>query len=213
MPRAAGRPLDEGKRAAIVAAARDCFFEHGYSATSIEQIARRAGVSKVTVYNRFADKQALFVESVLLECSDMQDRLCMSINQPVDLRDHLVRFGDAMLAFLWRPKLVRFENMLGGEMERHPELGELFLEAGPRNMHRSLSAVIALAAERGELAVDNPAAAAEQLGGMFKGFADLERRFGKQGEESPENAARRVRYAVDVFLRAHAPALPDHTAD
>ncbi|MCU0729336.1 MAG: TetR/AcrR family transcriptional regulator [Sphingopyxis sp.] len=78
MPRAAGRPLDEGKRAAIVAAARDCFFEHGYSATSIEQIARRAGVSKVTVYNRFADKQALFVESVLLECSDMQDRLCMS---------------------------------------------------------------------------------------------------------------------------------------
>jgi TetR/AcrR family transcriptional regulator, mexJK operon transcriptional repressor len=202
LTRPLGRPVDPAKGDAIIAAARDAFFEHGYSGTSIEEIARRAGVSKVTVYNRFGDKPTLLAESVRMECETMRAMLHTNVDAPIDLADHLSRFGRAMLAFLARPELVRFENMLGGEMERHPELGELFLEAGPRQMQRGLAAVLADAAARGEIIADDPMGAAELLGGMFKGFGDLERRFSGKPEMDTD---KRVDQAVTAFLRAHAP--------
>ena len=202
--RTLGRPVDEGKRDAIVAAARDCFFERGYSGTSIEEIARRAGVSKVTVYNRFTDKQTLFVACIAGECQGMETDLKLDMDNAGDLRARLIRFGEVMNAFLNRPELVRFENMLGGEMDRHPELGVLFLNAGPRRMKAGLAQVIGAAVERGELAVPNVAEGAELLGSMIKGFADLERRFAADGDGRFMSSAR-IAYAVDVFLKAHRP--------
>src|SRR5690606_27373214 len=48
-PRAApGRPKDLAKRGAILDAARQLFLEHGFAGVSMDQIAARAGVSKLT---------------------------------------------------------------------------------------------------------------------------------------------------------------------
>lgn len=199
-----GRPVDEAKRDAIVAAARDLFFERGFSGTSIEEVARRARVSKVTVYNRFTDKQTLFVECIVGECQGMEADLQLDMAATGGLRQRLIRFGEVMNAFLNRPELVRFENMLGGEMDRHPELGVLFLNAGPRRMKAGLASVIEAAAVQGEIVVADPMAAAELLGSMIKGFADLERRFAADNE-GKFMSSERIAYAVDVFLKAHAP--------
>jgi AcrR family transcriptional regulator len=49
-------------RAAVLEAARDAFVEHGFAATSIDDIARAAGVSKGAVYHHFASKEDLFAE-------------------------------------------------------------------------------------------------------------------------------------------------------
>jgi len=59
-----GRPSDAAKRAAIVEAASQSFFDIGFAATSIEQVAADAGVSKVTMYNHCGDKHSLFTASV-----------------------------------------------------------------------------------------------------------------------------------------------------
>ncbi len=48
----------------VAAAALDEFAEHGIRRTSMEDIARRAGVSRMTVFRRFASKQRL-VEIVI----------------------------------------------------------------------------------------------------------------------------------------------------
>jgi TetR/AcrR family transcriptional repressor of mexJK operon len=203
LPRPLGRPIDESKSDAIVAAARDCFFEKGFSATSIEEIARRANVSKVTVYNRFTDKQTLFVECICGECQGMEADLQLDVSGSGNLRARLIRFGEVMNAFLNRPELVRFENMLGGEMDRHPRLGVLFLNAGPRRMKGGLAKMLRTAVERGELNIADVDAAAELLGSMIKGFADLERRFDPGSRNFV--ASERIAYAVDAFIKAHAP--------
>jgi AcrR family transcriptional regulator len=46
-------------RGAVLTAARALFLEHGYGATTVEQIAERAGVSKPTVFAAVGNKQAL----------------------------------------------------------------------------------------------------------------------------------------------------------
>lgn len=54
--------LTDRKRAAIVQAAVAQFRAHGYEATSMDQVAAAAEVSKRTLYNHFASKEALFAQ-------------------------------------------------------------------------------------------------------------------------------------------------------
>src|SRR5437764_7215203 len=51
----------ERKRHAIVDAACAEFLREGYSASSMDEIARRAGVSKPTIYSHFGNKERLFL--------------------------------------------------------------------------------------------------------------------------------------------------------
>ena len=52
------------RRAAIVEAAFDEFVARGFTATRIDDIAKRAGVAKGTIYLHFKDKEALFLAAV-----------------------------------------------------------------------------------------------------------------------------------------------------
>src|SRR6201989_3543997 len=52
------------RRAAIVEAAFDEFVARGFTATRIDDIARRAGVAKGTIYLHFKDKESMFEELV-----------------------------------------------------------------------------------------------------------------------------------------------------
>ena len=67
-PAGPGRPKDPGKRAAILDAAKRMFVSHGFERVSMDQIAAEAGVSKLTVYSHFGDKDRLFAEAVRAHC-------------------------------------------------------------------------------------------------------------------------------------------------
>jgi AcrR family transcriptional regulator len=66
MARAGRRPGGVDTRAEIVAAAGQAFAELGYDRASIRGIAKRAGVDPALVHHYFADKAALFVETMQL---------------------------------------------------------------------------------------------------------------------------------------------------
>jgi AcrR family transcriptional regulator len=57
--------LDPAQRTQILAAAQTEFAQHGYEATSLAQIAARAGISKGTLYYYFADRDDLYATVVL----------------------------------------------------------------------------------------------------------------------------------------------------
>lgn len=200
--RRAGRPLDAAKRAAIVDTAAHHFFHHGYAATAIEQVAADAGVSKVTIYNQFGDKRALFAAAVECECEKMRGHFSLDAMPQGTIRDRLTAIGQAIFAFLFRPEMLQFERRIAAETEGDPAIGLAFLEAGPWRMKVGFGAWLARAHEAGELTIADPLLAAEQFVSMCKGMGDLERRFG--ATVSPEERDRRIAGAVDVFLAAYA---------
>ena len=201
--KARGRPIDKSKRDAIVEAASRAFFTIGYAGSSIEQIAADAGVSKVTVYNHFGDKRALFAASVELECEKMRGYFQIgTITHGQTVRERLTSIGHAMCAFLSRPEMVQFERRIAAETEHEPTLGRAFLEAGPWRMKAAFSAFLAHCTERGELTIEDSGLAAEQFVSMCKGMGDLERRFGEPADTEMRDA--RIESAVEVFLRAYA---------
>lgn len=200
--KARGRPVDAAKREAIVKAATASFFDVGYAASSIEQIAADAGVSKVTVYNHFGDKRALFAAAVEHQCELMRGHFAIENVVGQSIRSRLQAIGEAMFAFLSRPEMVQFERRIAAETEFDPEIGQAFLAAGPWRMKAAFSAFLAHAQTLGELKVADPQLAAEQFVSMCKGMGDLERRFGVT--PSDEENSKRIEGAVEVFLRAYS---------
>ena len=203
-PRKAGRPLDAAKRQAIVTTAAHHFFHHGYAATAIEQVAADAGVSKVTIYNQFGDKRALFAAAVECECEKMRGHFSLDAMPQGTIRERLTAIGEAIFAFLFRPEMIQFERRIAAETEADPVIGAAFLEAGPWRMKQGFAAWLMRAVEAGELNIDDPMLAAEQFVSMCKGMGDLERRFG--ATVCTEQSHARIRGAVDVFLAAYAAA-------
>ena len=200
--RKAGRPLDAAKRSAIVDTAAHHFFHHGYAASAIEQIAADAGVSKVTIYNQFGDKRALFTAAVECECEKMRGHFSLDAMPQGTIRERLTAIGEAIHGFLFRPEMIQFERRIAAETETDPAIGLAFLEAGPWRMKQGFGAWLARACELGELAIPDPGLAAEQFVSMCKGMGDLERRFG--ANVSAAERDRRIAGAVDVFLAAYA---------
>lgn len=202
--RLAHRPVNQAKQEAILASARAEFFEFGFEAASIERIAAVANVSKVTIYNHFQTKENLFSAMVSSECRIMRGNLPELSEAEIPLRAELLKFAHSMMAFLSSPDIIRFDRRMAAEVERHPKMGELFLNAGPRLMQKMLTEMIADEMQKGRLAQSNPEEAAAHLYGIVIGFAAVEWRF-----SAPEKAAATVTTsaldnAVDRFLKAYS---------
>src|SRR5437762_3285434 len=60
----AARPGREDSRRDLMDVAIDCFAKYGYQATSIDRIAKAAGMTKGALYYHFKDKEELLFEAV-----------------------------------------------------------------------------------------------------------------------------------------------------
>jgi TetR/AcrR family transcriptional repressor of mexJK operon len=201
-----GRPKDLAKREAILAAARALFFSKGVEGVGIEEIARRANVSKMTVYGHFRNKAAILSVIVAAEAARMTSVLDEMPGESRNLEQRLAAFGTALMTFLTSPEMLAFERLLMSEAARHPDLASAMLDAGPRFGHRKLAQQLAAATAHGELAVRDPVRAAEQLTSLWKGVLYLECQLGARPTPSAAEIERHVKEGVEMFMRSYRPA-------
>ena len=95
-----GRPSRrdaEQLREKILDAATALFFEHGYGATTIEAMAKRARISKRTLYHRFDDKSALFRAVVHRTIDRLRPPAHVPLLDGANLQDVLQRLAGLIL--------------------------------------------------------------------------------------------------------------------
>src|SRR5215472_7076676 len=92
-PRRAARP--EPSRKQLTAAAIDCFARLGYQGTSIDRIARDAGVTKGAVYYHFRDKEELLFEAVKDRIGGFEKHVLKAVTVAGDAQSALRRVVDA----------------------------------------------------------------------------------------------------------------------
>ena len=102
----------ERSRTAILDAALELFSHRGYGATSMRDIAGKAGVSTGSVYHHFADKEAIFL-ALLEQFKAVTERPDFPINVVLERGDFihdLTALGEAAREVLsrWRPYLALF---------------------------------------------------------------------------------------------------------
>src|SRR5437764_4133543 len=85
------------RRGAIIAAAMDEFIARGFAATRLDDVAKRAGVAKGTIYLHFKDKESMFEELVRIVIVPVVERLTMLPPTTGSVRDLVEAFATSFL--------------------------------------------------------------------------------------------------------------------
>lgn len=199
MPRQIGQ-IDRRKSEDILDAAADAFAEGGLE-TPMEAIARRAGVSKQTIYNHYGSKddllRALFARRSALVVEPLSPA---HADEP--LEDRLSSFIQRIMEAYLGTNTLR--GAIAASMAR-PDLGQLVYEAGPAASRAHVTAFLLAERAAGRLAFDDPEEAADVLSGMAAGSLLLRVLLSAPVERRPEAIAERARACARRFIKAYAP--------
>jgi TetR/AcrR family transcriptional repressor of mexJK operon len=185
-------------RERVLRAATSSFLTHGYR-SSVEQIARQAGVAKQTVYHHFPSKDELFKAVA----RDLAKRVLIELESaPQDVRAGLLRFARAYRKRVLGAQGIATFRTVVPEVPRFPALARAMYAGSAGVLVERLAAYLSKAMDAGRLRRDDPELAAELFLGMLVGQDRLKRLFGVGCDE---NEARRTARIVDCFLRAYSP--------
>ena len=195
MSRVAGQ-IDESKTEAILEAAHALFSEKGAMVT-MEQIARMAGVSRQTLYNRFSSK----VEIGRALAARRSDAITAPLRTGGDPETVLTAIAASLLEKICGKDMRGSMRGVALMTPEAPELAEAIYRAGPGESLRRLSAWLAEQDARGLLAVPDPDAAAEMFSGMVLGHGHLRGILGLAHPAFDIDA--RARETARRFMRAY----------
>ncbi|WP_345294314.1 TetR/AcrR family transcriptional regulator [Luteimonas vadosa] len=203
-PASPGRPKDMAKRAAILAAAQDMFTAQGFAGASMDQIAAAAGVSKLTVYSHFGDKDTLFLEAVRAVCEAQMPPALFIGECTGPLRVQLTGIASAFFKLITSDQALSMHRMmLTRASDRH--VRELFWTAGPARVQAAFAQFLQARVERGELRVPDIDRAAAQFFSLLKGELHTRMASGLCVDPPQADIDAHIAATVDLFLRAHAP--------
>jgi AcrR family transcriptional regulator len=199
-----GRPRlrpDGDTRQIIYDAARHELAGNGYSATSIDAVARRAGVSTKTVYRLIPNKAALFEGMV----SDRLDRFLadvkLNVNEHADVRDALHAALMACAKLTLDREVIALQRIVLQEATQFPDIAAAFYNNGIVRTAAALADWLRAQQARGLIALEDVDEAAGMLIGMVASAPQRAAIFGGLPTPSDSEIDARVRRCAALFLR------------
>jgi len=195
----------EARRNAILETAAELFKEMGYERASMNELAKRCGGSKATLYGYFPSKEELFVAVVeafaTVHLLDAVKELSVEAKGPPTLEVQLTRFGERMLDVLTNDEsALAVYRMVVAEAGRS-DVGKLFHESGPAEATEALAKFMKAAMDRGELRRSDPMVAARQFLSLVTAECDMRQFERNPPPLSPKQIRPMVSRAVETFLR------------
>lgn len=204
-----GRPKDMEKRAAILEAAKSLFTRKSFGGTSMDAVATAAGVSKLTVYSHFGDKDNLFREVVREWMQEFFPEETYRMDPDLGIRDNLLRVALAHVRLdCSRQAAGTFRAILSDCRQGVPRYGRLIWEESAMRTHALLEGLFRQAIDAGQLEIDDIERAAMQFMALVKGDLMMRRLFGCVECDDETYSARlkaNAEAGVDTFLRAYRP--------
>lgn len=206
---ARGRPrqIDEGdRRQLLIEAAEKVFVEMGYGAASVDDIAKRAGMSKKTLYQLFDTKESLFaavIASRRAALKEMIEAECCGDTQSAS--NVLRKFLGQVARFVLARRQAALYRLVIAESQREPELARAFYREGPSKGHSALIQWLKLQHEQKALIVPDPACAAGMLFSMVVGEPQMRLLIGDMHEPDEAVIDERVKQATEIFLKGVTP--------
>ena len=189
-PRRVASP--EARRSAILAAALDEFTARGYEGARLDDVAKRAGVAKGTIYLYFADKEALFQDLVRSMVNPVLGTLEQMRHVDVPARLLVERMLATFVREVFGTRRKDIIRLIFSEGPRFPAIAEFYYREVVARVLGIVRPILRRAAERGELPNDSlarfpqliiaPGLAAIMWSGLFEKYEPLD---------------------VDAMMRAH----------
>jgi TetR/AcrR family transcriptional repressor of mexJK operon len=200
-----GRPKDLAKRQAILEAAKTLFLSNGYANTSMDAVATEAGVSKLTVYSHFNDKETLFSAAVMAKCEEQLPTLIFELPAGMPIESVLLNIARGFHLLINSEESLNLHRLIMALGSQDPKLSQIFFEAGPQRMLQGMERLLARIDQSGALSIDKPRNAAEHFFCLLKGAANFRLLYGYGEPLSDEAAEAHVQEVVRLFMRAYRP--------
>lgn len=197
--KSAKNPRGERRRAAMLEAAKAVFIEHGYADATLDEVIRRSGGSRATLYKQFGDKKGLFAAIIADICAEIVAPLAKSAagQEPQAV---LTAFGRAFMAGLMEPRGLALYRVLIGEAARFPELAEAVYRSGPAVAAEQLAKHLRRWITQKRIHLTDPDLAARQFLEMIKGDLHFRALLRLQPRPTEGEIDSCVRSAVRLFL-------------
>lgn len=201
MPRAPGQ-IDRAKNEAILDAAAEILSEKGLSAP-MALIARRANVSKQTIYNHYGAKMDLIQALVQRRVEAMTQPL-VEPEAPTDPVDALAAFAATLIRFVVAPNGASIMRLTIQSSTDTPKLAHDVMVAGPLATIERLSRFMRAEMKAGRMAEGDPAEAAEMFAGMAAGHKQTLALLGYPMAMEEAQIQALARRLAERFQRAYA---------
>jgi AcrR family transcriptional regulator len=145
----AGRAAE--RRAAIVDAAFDEFVARGFTATRIDDIAKRAGVAKGTIYLHFKDKESMFEELVRTAIVPLLSRLTAPPSPGGTVRDAVEKLAETFIREIATTRRGDIVRLIVSEGPRFPVIADFYYREVVSRGLGAMRALIELGIARGEI--------------------------------------------------------------
>jgi len=202
--RCRGRPQlrsDDETCQIIYEAARHEFAGNGFAATSMETVARRAGVSTKTLYRLIPNKAALFEGMV----SDRMDRFVFEVNlraaDHAEIEQALVAALIACAELALDEEIIALQRMLLQEAGKFSDIAGMFYKNAIQRTVVALADWLRVQQKRGLIALDDVDEAAGMLLGMVTSAPRRAALFGGVPLPSRSQIKVRARACAALFLR------------
>jgi AcrR family transcriptional regulator len=203
--RGRGRPQarsDDETRAIIFEAARHEFVARGYAATSMETVAKHAGVSTKTLYRLIPTKAALFEAMVTDRTAGFVSRVRLRACEGVSdieaaLADALTACGELMLD----GDVIALQRVILADTDRFPEVAETFFHKAITPTQNALAGWLRTQQKRGLIQIGDADVAAGMLLGMFAMQPLRAVMFGHIAPPGPEQILQRAKACAALFLQ------------
>lgn len=200
-----GRPVNEALGQTIVDVACDLFVDLGFQATTMDKVAQKAKISKLSIYRHFENKEALFSAAIAARCQVFAPQ---SLFEAVEgsAEDQLLAVGTSLLRLLLSPDVRSVETMIMADKTNQADLSRLFYEAGPARFISQIENLLRQLHAKTALNVLDPVQSARLFAALFKG-ADLliTVPFKPDIADDEEEIVSYCRSAVGLFVKAHKP--------
>lgn len=196
-----GRTKSDAKRAAILRGAKAVFLASGFGGANMDEVAARAGVSKMTVYRHFGSKEDLFA-GVITELGNMivaEDLEHIFVERP---EEALRRFARKMIDIVFEPETIELHRIVVAECYRFPKLGHFFYASGPQVCIDVLARYLKRNRNNPHFSVIDPVRTAEEFLELLRGYAHLRVMLKISKAPSPREIETRIEGAVRHVLHA-----------
>ncbi|WP_050886844.1 TetR/AcrR family transcriptional regulator [Bradyrhizobium sp. ORS 285] len=192
----------ELKHAQILDSARTLFLEGGFDNTSVDAIARLAGVSKATLYGHFADKDALLLALVEDDCGRRREPLWIETGEIITLERDLRDIARRFLSMFLDDRGLAMHRLIMACASRYPAVAQAFMKAGPDRCDAEVAAFLRAAQKQGLLDIGNVRLAATQFLTLIQGRLPLTWALSMQAP-SPAECRAQLEGGIKVFIAAY----------
>ena len=188
------------KREELIKHATEMFLEMGYEKASMNNLVKRSGSSKSTIYKHFRSRQALFIAVLDEKLRDHLAPIEKLDLTTLSIEEGLKLIGRTSIKVITSKDHINLCRIIYAEAERIPHVGKTYFEHGPKRGMAGVAKYLSTMVEKNKIRCAGPALAAQHFWGMILHKPMLERYCGIKGPMTTREQKDYIDKIVDSFI-------------